>query len=109
MPFADSSNPWGMKFIEELPSLSMNSRYITNIFVDGQWFCVSFWRWDHNENNFWDFATFKDLKLSVITQGPSYRWNIKISQLKCDQVAKLPSEVKCGIGNINGLSGKVLI
>ena len=47
--------------------------------------------------------------MSVITQGPSYRWNIKITQLKCDQVAKLPSEVKCGIGNINGLSGKVSI
>ncbi len=28
----------------------------------------------------------KDLKLVMTVQGPSYRWNIKITQLPCDQV-----------------------
>ena len=99
-----------MKFTEELPS-PVWTLDVLHIFLltDSAFMYVSFWRGDHNENNFWDLTPFKDLKLSVITQGPSYRWNIKITQLKCDQVAKLPSEVKCGIGNINGLSGKVSI
>jgi len=28
----------------------------------------------------------KDLGLSVVVQGPAYKWNIKISQIRCDQV-----------------------
>lgn len=47
----------------------------------------------------------KDLKLSVLTQGPSYRWNIKISQLKCNELASLPSNSNCGGSNPNGTGG----
>ena len=48
----------------------------------------------------------KDLKLSVITQGPTYRWNVKLTQIRCDQISELPSNDKCGLRNINGISGK---
>ena len=30
-----------------------------------------------------------DLGLSVIVQSPSYRWNVRITQIKCSDVRKL--------------------
>ena len=41
----------------------------------------------------------KDLQLSVLTQGPSYRWNIKMTQLKCNEISPLPNSSKCGRAN----------
>jgi hypothetical protein len=42
----------------------------------------------------------KDLSLSVNVQGPSYRWNIKITQIRCDQVEQFTTGDNCGQTNI---------
>ena len=44
-----------------------------------------------------------DLILSVLVQGPSYRWNIKITQLPCEGLAELSNYSKCGLPNPNGI------
>ena len=45
-----------------------------------------------------------DLILSVLVQGPSYRWNIKITQLPCEGLAELSNYSKCGLSNPNGIN-----
>ena len=37
-----------------------------------------------------------DLGLSVVVQSPSYKWNIRITQVRCNQVGDISKFTECG-------------
>merc|ERR1712096_458773 len=50
----------------------------------------------------------RDLRLSVVVQGPSYKWLLKISQISCDKVSDFPMPSSCGISNESGVSNDIV-
>ena len=43
------------------------------MFFDGQWFrTYFFFKWDENENTFWDFAAFKILRISALMKSDDF-------------------------------------
>ena len=46
----------------------------------------------------------KDLNLSIRVQGPSYKWNLKFTQISCKDVKEFKSPGNCGASNPNGVA-----